>query len=196
MPLPQRPAVRARARKALWSVGSMADLDAELPPEGQPAMPVPSSSDHYVTVDERVSGVVGVVATTWPTADAGGLRFDGAITAAWFGEAELLATVDGFRAAAGQLRRPLRIGDTFWVRGYSESAPAEWQDVWDITRQARGMARLAVASVAVGEVDTTAYALPVDQDSLAQGESAAVGPESDRLVVRPPSGPATASPVL
>jgi hypothetical protein len=192
----QRPAARARARKALWSVGSMAALDEELPPEGQPAMPEPSSSDHYVTVDERVTGVAGVVATTWPNLDAGGLRFDGAITAAWFDEAELLATIDEFRAEAGQLRRPLRIGDTFWVRGYTETSPSEWQDVWDITRQARGMAKLAVASVAVGEIDPAAYGLPVEQDPVAQGESAAVGPQSDRRVVRPPSGPATASPVL
>jgi hypothetical protein len=159
-------------------------------------MPVPSSSDHYVTVDERVSGVAGVVATTWPHLDAGGLRFDGAITAAWFDEAEFLATVDEFRAAAGQLRRPLRIGDTFWVRGYDESSPSEWQDVWDITRQARGMARLAVASVAVGEVDPAAYRLQAERDPVAQGESAAGAVESDRRVVRPPSGPATASPVL
>jgi hypothetical protein len=174
----------------------MAGLDEELPAEEQPAMPVPSSSDHYVTVDERVSGVVGVVATTWPNLDAGGLRFDGAITAAWFDEAELLATVDGFRAAARQLRRPLRIGDTFWVRGYNESAPSEWQDLWDITKQARGMAKLAVASVAVGEVDPAAYGLQVDQGPVAQGESAAVRPEPDPRDGRPPSGSATASPVL
>jgi hypothetical protein len=192
----QRPAARARARKALWSVGSMAGPDEELPPEVQPAMPEPSSSDHYVTVDERVSGVVGVVATTWPHVDAGGLRFDGAITAAWFDEAEFLATVDGFRTEADQLRRPLRIGDTFWVRGYDESSPSEWQDLWDVTGQARGMAKLAVASVAVGDVDPAAYRLPVEQDALVPGEQAAVAPESDRRVVRPPSGSATASPVL
>ena len=192
----QRPVARARTRKALWPVGPMEGLDEELSPEGQPAMPVPSASDHYVTVDERVTGVVGVVATTWPHLDAGGLRFDGAITAAWFDEAELLATVNGFRAAADQLRRPLRIGDTFWVRGYDESSPSEWQDLWDITRQARGMARLAVASVAVGEVDAAAYGSQVDEDAAAQGESAALGPEPDRRDVRPPSGAATASPVL
>jgi hypothetical protein len=159
-------------------------------------MPVPSSSDHYVTVDERVSGVAGVVATTWPSLDAGGLRFDGAITAAWFDEAELLATVDEFRTATGQLRRPLRIGDTFWVRGYDESSPSEWQDLWDITKQARGMAKLAVASVAVGDVDPAAYGSQVEQGRVAQGESAAVGPEPDQREVRPPSGSATASPVL
>jgi hypothetical protein len=192
----QRPVARARARKALWPVGPTARLDEELSPEGEPAMPVPSSTDHYVTVDERVTGVVGVVATTWPHLDAGGLRFDGAINAAWFDEAELLATVNGFREAARQLRRPLRIGDTFWVRGYDESSPSEWHDLWDITRQARGMARLAVASVAVGEVDAAAYGLPVDEDPAAQGESAALGPEPVHRDVRPPSGQATASPVL
>ena len=83
----QRPVARARARKALWPVDPTVGLDEELSPEGQPAMPVPSASDHYVTVDERVTGVVGVVATTWPHLDAGGLRFDGAIRAAWFDEA-------------------------------------------------------------------------------------------------------------
>ena len=141
-------------------------------------------------VDERqvvsVLGANGAGKTTTLRAISGtvrrtgGLRFDGAITAAWFDETDLLAAVNGFRAAGGQLRRPLRIGDTFWVRGYHESSPSEWQDLWDITGQARGMAKLAVASVAVGEVDAVAFALPVDDDLVAQGESAAIAPEPDR----------------
>ena len=87
-------------------------------PDAQPVldMPRPVKSDHYVTIDEQLEGVVSVVAAPWPTVDANGLRFDGDITSTWFDAADLQATVDEFRAATDQLLRPLRIGDTFWVQ--------------------------------------------------------------------------------
>ncbi|GAA4740693.1 hypothetical protein GCM10023350_26470 [Nocardioides endophyticus] len=67
---------------------------------------------------------------------------------AWFDEAELQSTVDRWRDAADQLRRPLRIGDTFWVRGYSPSSAEGWADLRDVTIHARAMAKAGVALVA------------------------------------------------
>jgi hypothetical protein len=155
-------------------------------------MPRPVKSDHYVTIDEQLEGVVSVVAAPWPTVDANGLRFDGDITSTWFDAADLQATVDEFRAATDQLLRPLRIGDTFWVRGYQASSPAAWRDLRDVTRQARGMARVVVAAVAIGDVDAHAYAA-VSDDEKAAYDGADVG---DLRHNRPPPGLATASPTI
>jgi hypothetical protein len=155
-------------------------------------MPRALKSDHYVTVDEQLEGVVSVVAAPWPTVDASGLRFDGDISSTWFDAAELQAVVDGFRAATDQLSRPLRIGDTFWVRGYDASSLDAWRDLRDVTRQARGMARVVVAAVAIGDVDAHAYAA-VSDDELAAYDNADVG---DLRQNRPPPGLATASPTI
>jgi hypothetical protein len=153
-----------------------------------------NKSDHYVTVDEQIEGVVSVVVAAWPTVDASGLRFDGAISSTWFAQADLQATVDRLREAAGQLSRPLRIGDTFWVRGYDNSALEAWHDLRDVTREARAMARVVVAAVAIGDIDAATYARRSAGDvEPAQNEGA---PASGRRQQRPPSGSATASPVV
>jgi hypothetical protein len=170
--------------------GSSSGADAEHPL----TIPRLNKFDHYVTVDEQIEGVVSVVAAPWPTVDASGLLFDGEITSTWFDQADLQDTVDRLREAADQLSRPLRIGDTFWVRGYDETSVEAWQDLRDVTREARAMARVVVAAVAIGDLDATPYARRSARDEEpAREQNAPAGGSRQR---RPPSGSATASPVI
>ena len=173
---------------SLW----LGRLDDEAPDAGPDAsIPPPRSGDSYVTVDERVEGVIGVVAAHWPTVDSSGLSFESDIAAFWFDQADLQATVDGFRQAADQLVRPLRIGDTFWVRGRIQSLD-QWEALRDITKEARAMVKVAVAVVAVGGVDEGTYlADPAVVEELDREERA-----SDRTDEASPSGSATARPVI
>jgi hypothetical protein len=157
------------------------------------SVPWVDPSDQYVTVDERVGGVVGVVAADWPTVDQGGLRFGGEISSAWFDEADLQSTVDRWRDAVGQLRRPLRIGDTFWIRGYRPSSTESWDDLRDITIHARSMAKAGVALVAVGVVDVES---PVVADLDVSADDVTESPPESGRNQPPPSGAATASPVF
>jgi hypothetical protein len=175
----------AESADRLWEIGDPRSPVAASVPEVDP-------SDQYVTVDERVGGVVGVVAADWPTVDEGGLRFEGEISSAWFDEAELQVAVDRWRDAADQLRRPLRIGDTFWVRGYSPSSTEGWADLRDVTIHARAMAKAGIALVAVGAVDVMPLiGLDVAAQSDVTGWAQERGPNQP-----PPSGAATANPAF
>jgi hypothetical protein len=169
----------------LWHPGE--GMAREMP-EGQP-VPSPSDSDRYVTVDERVENTIGVVFASWPVVDAYGLLFPGQPEAAWFDAGDLQSTIDAFRDEAGEMLRPLRIGDTFWVRGFSAESPSEWEALRDITPQARTMTKAAVAVAALGAV-----APPVDDLDLAADE------EPPDLAAAPvaqmPGGPATARPTI
>jgi hypothetical protein len=130
----------------------------------------PRASDRYVTVDERVGFVVGLVAARWPAVtDDGTLEFPGRMDTAWFASADLQQTVDGYRKASGQAERPLRIGDTFWIRGWSED-PAKWRGLVDVTAHARAAVKGAVATLCVGEVEDPDAMFQVDeteQESIA-----------------------------
>jgi hypothetical protein len=176
----------------LWSGGYPEDGTSSA--ESEPSIPEPLPTDQYVTVDERVEGVVGVVAADWPTIDAGGLRFGGAILEAWFDQADLQAAVDRLRRDADQLDRPLRIGDSFWIRGYSPASLDAWEDLRDITIYARAMAKAAVAVVAVGAMDAEPY-VAADRDIVEEGITS-VGDQDRRRDEPPPAGSATASPVI
>jgi hypothetical protein len=175
----------AESTDRLWVIGDPQEPLAASVPEVDPA-------DQYVTVDERVGGVVGVVAADWPMIDEAGLRFGGEISSAWFDEADLQSTVDRWRDEADQLRRPLRIGDTFWVRGYSPSSSEDWADLRDVTIDARAMAKAGVARVAVGAVDVVPL---VDLDQAAQGD-VTESAQARGLNQPPPSGAATANPAF
>jgi len=179
-------------RGTLWHPGGVGAPADQHDPQHLLKMPPPFKSDHYVTVDEQIEGVVSVVVANWPTMDANGLRFDGEIASIWFDSANLQATVDRLREAANQLPRPLRIGDTFWVRGFDEASFDGWRHLRDVTREARRMARIVVAAVAIGDVDARAYAA-VSDDEKAAYEDADV---ADRRHNRPPPGLATASPTV
>jgi hypothetical protein len=164
-------------------------------PEGEPDIPQPLPTDHYVTVDERVEGVAGLVAAAWPTIDAAGLLFGDLVEASWFDLAELQARVDQLRAANGdQLARPLRIGDSFWVRGYDPDSLARWMELRDITAEAREMAKTAVAVVAVGVIDEAPY-VEAELEAAEAGETGDQVEQSSRDLP-PPPGPQTASPVI
>ena len=83
--------------------------------------------------------------------------------------ADLQQTVDGYRKASGQAERPLRIGDTFWIRGWSAD-PAKWRGLVDVTAHARAAVKGAVATLCVGEVEDPDALFQVDeteQESIA-----------------------------
>jgi hypothetical protein len=155
---------------------------------GRP-MPWPSDWDQYVTIDERVENTIGVVFASWPRVDAYGLRFPSQPKAAWFDVGDIQATIDMFRQHANEMLRPLRIGDTFWVRGFSPESPSEWEDLRDITPQARSMTKAAVALAALGAVQ------PPLQDSTLAAEE--VYPDvAAAPVAQVPGGAATARPTI
>jgi len=115
-------------------------------------LPAVLSSDFYVTVDEWIEDKVCIVIASWPRESADGLVFSGQIKSKCFRSHRLVATVDHFRESAGQIKRPLRIADTFWVRGDVTSLDG-WTDVRDVTRAARQQARVAAATAAIGAVE-------------------------------------------
>lgn len=177
-----------RAPAQLWQPGEGAAVER---PEGlaaPPPLPPPSEADRYVTVDERVENTIGVVFAAWPAFDEFGLRFPDQPEAAWFDADDLQTAIDRLRSQAGDMLRPLRIGDTFWVQGFSAESPGDWEALRDITAQARAMAKVAVAVAALGEVRP-----PVDDMTLAAEDeySGAAEPVSQM-----PGGPATARPTI
>ena len=192
----QRTIIPAEAESTaqLWSMRPHEDGISPAGSQLEADLAGPLPSDQYVTVDEQVEGVVGVVAADWPTVDAGGLQFGGTISASWFDQADLQATVDRLRSDAGQLVRPLRIGDSFWVRGYNPTSLDAWEMLRDITIQARGMAKAAVAVVAVGAIDQEPYVAAERDDADESG--AGDGVQDGLPDERPPSGPAMANPVV
>ena len=194
MSVRQRDNVPAEAESTakLWSGGYPEDGTSSA--ESEPSIPEPLPTDQYVTVDERVEGVIGVVAADWPTIDAAGLRFGGEISEAWFDQADLQAAVDRLRRDADQLDRPLRIGDSFWVRGYSPDSLDAWEDLRDVTIYARAMAKAAVAVVAVGAIDAEPY-VAADRESVDERITSDEDQER-RRDEPPPAGSATASPVI
>lgn len=159
-------------------------------PEGRLLpVPSPSDSDHYVTVDERVENTIGVVFASWPVVDDYGLRFPGQPEAAWFDAGDLQSTIDRFRHRAGEMLRPLRIGDTFWVRGFSAELPSEWEDLRDVTLQARAMTKAAVAVAVLGAVQPPA----IDPTLVADDEPPDLAADA---VAQLPGGAAKARPTI
>jgi hypothetical protein len=96
--------------------------------------------------------------------------------------------VDRFRTAADQPARPLRIGDTFWIRRFSDELEA-WQALLDVTALARAAVKGAVATVCVGELQDADALFEVDP-----GES--VSAPDDAASPPPPAGPGIASPAV
>ncbi len=152
-------------------------------------LPPIEDDDRYVTVDEHVEATIGVVVSDWPMRDEFGLSFPGHIDLAWFDAGELQDTVDQLRRRAGQIERPLRIGDTFWVRGFSPTSLDVWEDLRDITQQARAMTKAAVAVAVLGAVQ------PPEQDRALTAEPEPE-PASVADAVPPPGGSATARPTI
>jgi hypothetical protein len=99
-----------------------------------------------VVIDEIVEDRIRLVVASWPRLDHDGrLYFDDlGRYAGPFVPANLQTVVDRHRARRGQVRRPLRVGDAFLVRG-SARQPSRWTYALDVTHGARVAARLAVA---------------------------------------------------
>lgn len=120
------------------------------PDDAQGPVPSPKPSDRYVTVDEQVEQTIGLVFTRWPTVDEFGLRFESKTEGAWFDANALQQAIDKFRQRTNEILRPLRIGDTFWVRGFSATSIERWRDLRDVTSHARAMTKLAAAVAVLG----------------------------------------------
>jgi hypothetical protein len=149
---PRQASAAASPGERLWLSGV-----AESPVE-------PTPSDRYVVVDERDEGVLVLVVAPWPTLDPRGrLTFAGRRKTVAVSEAELGDVLDRRRRRSGELRRPLRIGDAFLVRGQVTTSPSEWPRVVDVTSFARAEAKMAFhAAVAPKATAQEAKALELD----------------------------------
>lgn len=105
------------------------------------------ATDRYVVVDEIVDMRMRLVGAPWPVLDRGRrVRFGkGRRTKQVVLVDRLESAVGAHRDRQRQLHRPIRIGDAFWVRGYSAD-PSKWETVIDITDAARRAARVAFLS--------------------------------------------------
>jgi hypothetical protein len=134
--------------------------------------PEPTTADRYVAIDRIDDDVVTLAVAPWPIVDpdTGRLLFlprDERTSVATPLDA-VRERIDADRRASGQLIRPLRVGDVFWVRGYGER-PDRWERVIDVTRAGRFAAKAALLATAAGAPaveDSHAYGLdeadPVD----------------------------------
>lgn len=106
----------------------------------------PRASDAYVVVDEMVEERVRLVVAAWPRLDRDGRLYfeDLGRRRGPYATRSLQALIDRHRAQQGQVQRPLRVGDAFLVRG-DASRLSGWEDVLDITRGARAVAKVALA---------------------------------------------------
>ena len=115
---------------------------ATAPIEGVPA----DAGDAYVVVDEIIDGRVRLVAAPWPTLGADErpvFAEPGDELTRAFAEPSLTRILNRHRTRMHQTLRPLRIGDTFLVKGFDPNAPSRWQAVIDVTSAARPAARRA-----------------------------------------------------
>lgn len=105
------------------------------------------ADDRYVVVDEIVEAVVRLVGAPWPVLDRGKrLRFNkGRRNRSVVPIRTLESVMRAHRSSRNQVDRPIRIGDTFWVRSHS-AVPSKWESVIDITEAARRAARVAFLS--------------------------------------------------
>lgn len=105
----------------------------------------PRSSDAYVAVDEILEDRVRLVVAPWPRLDRDGrLHFsDLGHQVGPFAVSTLQRLVDRHRAEHGQVRRSIRAGDAFLVRGSADRLDG-WDYVLDVTYGARAAAKLAM----------------------------------------------------
>jgi hypothetical protein len=170
----------------LWDPWASAFDDAQRPVQS------PKRSDRYVTVDEQVEQTIGLVFTRWPTVDDFGLRFEGTTEGAWFDAYALQRAIDKFRQRTKEILRPLRIGDTFWVRGFSATSIEKWKDLRDVTSQAREMTKLAAAIAVLGPLR-----LPEVHETFAVEYAPRAAPTTPvAQAAQTPGGAATARPTI
>lgn len=134
------PPLDATPTERLWSPHELADVDVR-------------AEDHYVSVDEVVNDVFRFTYCTWPSIDAEGrLRFPEDIRTTQLASDEARGLVDEHRQRHGQMARPLRLGDAFWVRRFDPDGRL-WRDLIDVTASARDAAKVAVFGVVSGVIE-------------------------------------------
>ena len=160
-------------------------------PEGVPFRGVaPAAADRYVAIDRIDDGVATLDVAPWPIVDpgTGRLSFVPAadrvqVTAS---ETTLRRRIDRDRRRLSQLRRPLRPGDVFWVRGFAER-PADWVRLIDVTRAGRFAAKAAIFATAAGAPSVEASAaFGIDEAELVDMRPRPAPSEAEEP---PPSGP-------
>jgi len=151
-----------------------------------------AATDRYVAVDRVDEDVATLVVAPWPVVDpqTGRLAFlpDDARTVAVVEVPALQTRVDRERGAhrgRGQLARPVRVGDVFWVGGY-RTDPAEWDRVVDVTRAGRYAAKAAFLATASGA--------PPPDDAAAYRIAGAERVDPTPPAVEPPSEPPATPP--
>jgi hypothetical protein len=134
----QRPAPPKEGTSGPWN-------PKPIRPDDEPVDMAVAAGDAYVVVDEIIDLDVRLVSAPWPDVDeAGRLRFQETGTEL---EPDLLLPgiedlINAQREGLGQVTRPLRVGDTFLVRGDVEKPP-QWEVVVDVTQAARQASKLA-----------------------------------------------------
>ena len=131
-------------------------------PEGAGVLAEPG--DAYVVVEDSDDGVIVLLVAAWPHLDGRGRL--------WFAADPVEATVAEDRLEA--LTRPVRIGDTFLVRGLPVSDDGAlaaalagdvegWGEFVDVTRPARDAAKAALyAAAAPSLTDADAASLGIE----------------------------------
>jgi len=104
----------------------------------------PKPSDRYVAIDDIDSNLATLAIAPWPLLDAQGrLVFGRPRRSRVVSIGPLLEAVDRCRAKTGQVLRPLRVGDVFWIRSLVGSV-ARWRAMADVTEPARSAAKAAL----------------------------------------------------
>jgi hypothetical protein len=163
---------QVRATSLLWTPPAP-EIDAGIPRLPETALQ-PRTGDLYAVIDDLTPGQVKLVLVPWPRVDVSGrLVFRlgrGASTNAksWRALGSVLGqstktgeplpgyfelfvspsafqhVVDRARNTYGQIVRDLRIGDAFRLRGIDSADVLQWEDLLDVTAQAREAAKTAL----------------------------------------------------
>jgi hypothetical protein len=144
-------------------------------------------ADRYVAIDRLDEDAATLIVAPWPVVDpeTGRLAFlpDDARTVAVVDAGALRDRVDRDRGSdrdirEGQLARPVRVGDVFWVRGY-HAEPGAWESVIDVTRAGRYAAKAAFLATASGA--------PLPEDAAGFGIAGATTLDPSPPAARPPT---------
>lgn len=148
---------------------------------------------HYVAVDRIDGAVVTLAVAAWPVVEPATGRLDFGPPAErrpiTVDAARLQTRIDVDRTAAGQLVRPIRVGDVFLVIDLGGPLPS-WGRIVDLTRAGRLAAKAALYSaVAPAPTLDEAAALGLDPARIAPQPTGDAGPGKAGGEEPPPAGP-------
>ncbi|HEY7679890.1 MAG TPA: hypothetical protein VIC04_05170 [Terriglobia bacterium] len=120
--------------------------------------PHPQQGDYYVALDERIEATIRLSVASWPKLDqAGRLKFERHFQPVFVEESELLAVINRHRRESGDLERPLRVGDAFFVRAAGSRGPGknpeQWEQIFDVSSLARDESKIALYSAVAPTVE-------------------------------------------